>query len=84
MRLMDIEKAMKNPSATFGTPEALYSSTELTAEQKEAVLRQWQDQLEQLQAADDESMQAPGGRTSGTADFLQRVTTLLSELAAHS
>ena len=84
MRAMDIDKAMKNPSATFGTPEALYSSTDLTAEQKQAVLRQWQDQLEQLQAADDESMQAPGGRTSGTADCLQRVTTLLSELDSHS
>ena len=77
---MNIENAMKNPMATFGTPEALFESAELTAEQKQAVLRQWQDQLEQFQTADDENMQAPGGRTAGTADCLRRVTNLLSLL----
>ncbi len=81
---MDIEKAMKNPSATFGTPEALYSSVELTAEQKRAVLLQWKDQLHQLLAADDENMRAPGVPTGVTADCLRRVTNFLSELEPHS
>ena len=79
---MDIDSAMKNPMATFGTPEALFESAELTVEQKRAVLRQWQDQLEQFQTADDESMGAPGGRTAGTADCLRRVTNVLTKLQA--
>jgi len=37
---MDINKAMKNPPSVFVTPEALSESTELTAQQKRAVLLQ--------------------------------------------
>jgi hypothetical protein len=51
---MNIDRAMKNPASTFATPEALREASELTAEQKRAVLLQWKDQLQQLQAADDE------------------------------
>ena len=81
---MDIEKAMKNPAATFGTPEALYSSAELTAEQKRAILLQWKDQLHQLLAAEDENMQAPGAATGTSGDCLRRVTNFLSQLEAQS
>jgi hypothetical protein len=81
---MDIEKAMKNPAATFGTPEALYSSAELTMEQKRAILLQWKDQLHQLLAAEDENMQAPGAPTGTSAECLQRVTNILSELESQS
>jgi len=77
---MDIEKAMKNPAATFGTPEALYSSAELTAEQKRAILLQWKDQLHQLLAAEDENMRAPGAPTGTSAECLSRVTNFLSQL----
>ena len=80
---MDIEKAMKNPGATFGTPEALYSSTELTARQKRAVLLQWKDQLHQLLAADDENMPAPDA-TGATGDCLRRVSDFLSRLEPQS
>ena len=34
---MDLERAMKNPASMFGTPEALSVSSELTAEQKQAL-----------------------------------------------
>jgi hypothetical protein len=77
---MEFEKAMKNPGAIFGAPETLYASTEFSPEQKRAILRQWQDQLEQFQHADDENMPAPGPATGMTADCLRRVTDLLSEL----
>jgi hypothetical protein len=80
---MDIEKAMKNPGATFGTPEALYSSTELTAQQKRAVLLQWKDQLHQLLAAEDENMPATDA-TGATSDCLRRVTNFLSRLEPQS
>jgi hypothetical protein len=81
---MDIEKAMKNPAATFGTPEALYSSAELTAEQKRAILLQWKDQLHQLLAAEDENMRAPGVATGRSAECLSRVTNFLSQLESRT
>lgn len=80
---MNFEQAMKNPGASFGSPEALYASNEFSAEQKLAILRQWQNQLEQFQHADDENMRAPGPPTGVTGECLRRVTDLLSELAAH-
>ena len=79
---MKFEQAMKNPGATFGAPETLYASSEFSAEQKRAILRQWQDQLEQFQHADDENMRAPGPPTGATGECLRRVTDLLIELDA--
>jgi len=78
---MDIDKAMRNPASVFVTPEALNESSELTAEQKHAVLLQWKDQLQQLQAADDEGMQ--NSAAAGTTDeLLRRVTSVLSHVHA--
>ncbi len=79
---MDIDRAMKNPANTFVTPEALSESSELTAEQKRAVLLQWKDQLQQLQAADDEGMQQNAAAASTTDDLLGRVTNILSRIDA--
>jgi hypothetical protein len=75
---MDIERAMKNPGSVFDTPEALSESSELTVEQKRAVLLQWKDQLQQLQAADDEGMQQNDPAASTTGDLFKRVTSILS------
>jgi hypothetical protein len=79
---MDIDRAMKNPATTFGTPEALILSSELTAQQKRSVLLQWKDQLQQLQAADDEGMQQNDAADSTTDDLLGRVTRSLSRIDA--
>lgn len=79
---MDIDRAMKNPASTFGTPEALTLSSELTAEQKRTVLLQWKDQLQQLQSADDEGMPQNEAAASTTHDLLGRVTRSLSRIEA--
>jgi hypothetical protein len=81
---MDIDRAMKNPASVFDTPEALSESTELTAEQKLAILLQWKDQLLQLQAADDEGMRRREGAAGVTTDVLGRVTSALSRIDADS
>jgi hypothetical protein len=81
---MDIDRAMKNPASVFDTPEALSASTELTAEQKLAILLQWKDQLLQLQAADDEGMRRSEGAAGVTTDVLARVTSALSRIDADS
>jgi len=75
---MDINRAMRNPASVFGTPEALSESSELTAEQKRAVLLQWKDQLQQFQTADDEGM--PPAAAGTTDDLLERVTIILSRI----
>jgi hypothetical protein len=77
---MDIDRAMKNPASTFATPEALSESSELTAQQKRAVLLQWKDQLQQLQAADHEGMRRNEAAASTTDDLLGRVTSILSRI----
>ena len=81
---MDIDRAMSNPASVFATPEALSESSELTAEQKRAVLLQWKDQLQQLQAADDEGMRRNEAAASTTVDLLGRVTSILSRIDADS
>lgn len=77
---MNIEQAMKNPASTFGTPEALEASTELSAAQKRAVLMQWKDQLQQLLTADEESMLRADAKPGANADCLRRVTDILTRL----
>jgi hypothetical protein len=79
---MDLDTAMKNPGTVFGTPEALCKSTELTPQQKRAVLLQWKDQLQQLQAADEEGMQRSEAGAGSTDDILRRVSTILSNVEA--
>jgi len=81
---MDIDRAMSNPASVFATPEALSESSELTAEQKRAILMQWKDQLQQLQAADDEGMRRNEAAAGSTDDLLGRVTSVLSQIDADS
>jgi hypothetical protein len=79
---MDIGRAMNDPASTFATPEALSQSNELTEDQKRRILLQWKDQLQQLQAADDEGMQQNEATASTTDDLLGRVTDILSRIEA--
>jgi hypothetical protein len=76
---MNFAKAMKNPSATFGTPEAIEASTEFTNEQKRAILLQWKDQLDHLQSTSNESMLGPESNGSG-AECMRRVMNALIRL----
>jgi hypothetical protein len=80
MIAMDIDKAMKNPASVFGTPDVLNASTELTTEQKRAILLQWKDQLLQFQAADDEGMHRSETAAGATTKCLARVTSILSQI----
>lgn len=82
MMVMDLDRAMKNPASVFDTPEAVSASTELTAEQKLAILLQWKDQLLQFQAADDEGMRRSEGAAGVTTDVLGRVISTLARVGA--
>lgn len=80
--MMDIQKAMQNPSRLFATPEAIESSAELTPQQKHAVLMQWKDQLQQLLVATEENMPGPESASGVNADCLRRVMDAISRLHA--
>jgi hypothetical protein len=80
---MNLATAMKNPSATFGTPEAIEASTEFTNEQKRAILQQWKDQLDHLQTTSNESMLGPESNGSG-AECMRRVVNALIRLDAEA
>ena len=82
MIVMDLDRAMKNPASVFDAPEAVSASTELTAEQKLAILLQWKDQLLQFQAADDEGMRRSEGAAGVTTDVLGRVISTLARIGA--
>lgn len=77
---MNFESAMKNPGRTFGSPEVLESTGELSAEQKHAVLLQWKDQLEQLMTATGENMPGPETASGVNAECLRRVVDALTRL----
>jgi hypothetical protein len=80
MTAIDIDAAMMDPAATFGTPEALEESAALSREQKHALLLQWKDQLQQLLVATEENMPGPGTAGDLNADCLQRIVDALTRL----
>jgi hypothetical protein len=80
MASLDIGTAMKNPARTFGTPEAVERSAELTLAQKHDVLRQWKDQLQQLMVATEENMPGPETASGVNAECLRRIVDALTRL----
>ena len=77
---MDYQQALKNPGKMFGgVPETLEASTEFDDAQKRAILRQWKNQLMQLQRATEENMPGPESDGAG-ADCLRRVQDALLRL----
>lgn len=77
---MNLDEAMKNPARVFKNPESVSASSELTGEQKQAILTQWKQQLELEQTAESENMPAEG-TASKSAEILQRVSKALLQFA---
>ena len=57
--MVDVKKALLNPSAVFERPEEIVQSNELSRDQKIEILGRWEYDVRQLQVADEESMTAP-------------------------
>ena len=72
---------MKMFRCLFSDPDVLEASREFTPEQERAILLQWQNQLERLQSADDESMLSVRAVPGANAECLRRVTNALTRLA---
>ena len=66
--MIDINQAMSNPSAVFASPNEVVHHQELSRDQKLEILRQWAQDEEALQVAEDESMSAPQNQRDSRLD----------------
>ncbi|HEY5543451.1 MAG TPA: hypothetical protein VIM04_09390 [Candidatus Binatia bacterium] len=57
--MIDVKKALLDPSAVFREPDEVVESKLLNREQKIEILRRWEYDVRELQVADEESMTAP-------------------------
>jgi hypothetical protein len=80
MGTLDFANAMNNPGRTFGSPEALEASADLSDGQKHDLLLQWKDQLEQLMTATSENMPGPETASGANAECLRRVVDAMARL----
>jgi hypothetical protein len=54
--MIDVKKALINPSAIFDKPEEIVETNDLSREQKIEILRRWEYDARELQVADEEGM----------------------------
>ncbi len=71
---LDYDEALRDPAAHFPDPAAVVDAEDLTAEQKIALLRQWEYDESEMAVATEEGM--PGGDNS----VLQAITAALAVL----
>lgn len=71
---MNLEHALADPSSEFESPEAVLARSELTLEQKKAILERWRQDAELLQQAESENM------AGGEPSMLARVQQALNQL----
>lgn len=57
--MIDVEKALVDPTLVFKTPEEVLQRKDLSREQKIEILRRWEYDVRELQVAEDESMSGP-------------------------
>ena len=72
--MIDMKKALADPSLVFKIPEEVVQNTELSRDQKIAILRQWELDARRLQVTDEEST------TSGEPPPLRAVLQALRVL----
>jgi hypothetical protein len=54
--MIDIKKALSDPSAIFTKPQEVVETNDLSREQKIEILRRWEYDARELQVADEEGM----------------------------
>ena len=72
--MIDLEKALLNPSAVFSVPEDVLSAEGLTREQKIEILKRWEYDARELEVATEENM--PGSNSSCLDDILKALDEL--------
>jgi len=54
--MIDVKKALTDPSAVFKRPQEVIETSDLSREQKIEILRRWEYDVRELQVADEEGM----------------------------
>jgi hypothetical protein len=54
--MIDVKKALNDPSAVFKNPQDVIETGDLSREQKIEILRRWEYDVRELQVADEEGM----------------------------
>jgi len=75
--MIDIKKALTNPSAIFRQPQDVVERSDLTREQKIEILRRWEYDARELQVAEEEGMKAPAGEPPTVLDAILIALRLL-------
>ncbi|MGH7900897.1 MAG: hypothetical protein ACRENZ_04095 [Thermodesulfobacteriota bacterium] len=76
--MIDLDKALLDPTSVFESPEEVLQSGELSREQKIDILRRWEYDARELEVAEEESMV---GSNSDILDQILRALLKLDELA---
>jgi hypothetical protein len=76
--MIDIQKAMLDPTSVFAHPHDVVNHPGLTREQKIEILRRWAYDAKELETATDENMNS----SATTEDHLAAILHALQELGA--
>lgn len=79
--MIDLDRAMLDPSEVFTAPEEVASHPELTTEQKIQILRRWEYDQQEMSVAEEENM--PGDEMLDS-DVMDRIHQLLMVLEAEA
>lgn len=74
--MIDLQKALLDPTSVFKTPEEVVRNQELTREQKIDILRRWEYDARELQVAQEENMR------TNQPDILDSILKALNMLHA--
>lgn len=78
----DLDRALQDPQSVFDTPEAVLAS-DLSRDDKLAVLRRWENDARELSVATEENMAGDGGDEAGMlAEVRQAILRLEQDAAA--
>jgi hypothetical protein len=73
--MIDVEKALLDPTAVFSQPKEVLAEPNLSRHQKIEILKRWEYDARELQTADDENM-AEGSEV----DLLDQILEALHQL----
>lgn len=72
----EFEKAVRDPSSVFRTPEEVLANPDLSNTQKHEILRRWAHDAREMSTAESEGM------AGGEPSLMQQVADALDKLAA--
>ncbi len=72
--MIDIEKALLDPSSVFSVPEDVLSAEGLSREQRIEILKRWEYDARELEVATEENM--PGSNSSCLQDIINALDKL--------